>query len=49
MDLEKHLKEGLPDIHMEPQDNDDEMEVLVLDIQHFPWEVVSYQLGSGQD
>lgn len=52
MDLDKHLEEGLPDIHMEPQDKDDGAEPckpLVLDLHHFPWLLVSYQVGIAQN
>lgn len=52
MDLEKHQEGRLLDIHMEPLDKDDVAErckALVLDMRHFPWQVVSYQVGTGQD
>lgn len=48
MDHDKRLEEGLSDIHMEPPDKDDVAEhckALVLDRHHFPWLVVSYQVG----
>lgn len=52
MDLEKHQVEGLLDIHVGPLDKDDVAEhckALVLEIPHFPRQVVSYQVGTGWD